>query len=187
MDTLVYMVRHAHSGYTPDELNRPLSPQGEEAAGKVADLLAGERITAILSSPYKRAVQTVEPLAARNGLVIQIEDDFRERLLAGQHLDNFDHAIRKVWEDVSFAWPGGESNRVAQQRGALALEKVLHRYQGETIAIGTHGNLMALMMNALNSDYGFDFWKRLAMPDIYKLSFSGFALAGVERIWKEEE
>lgn len=104
--------------------------------------------------------------------------------MAGGHLEDFDHAIRKVWEEDSFSWPGGESNLAAQRRGVRALENVLHRYQGEKVAIGTHGNIMALMMNAFNPAYGFDFWKRLSMPDIYKLSFNQLTLTRVERIWQ---
>ncbi|TCM91089.1 hypothetical protein EV294_109166 [Paenibacillus sp. BK033] len=182
--THIYMVRHAHSVYkADDELYRPLSPDGEEAARKVADLLADVPISAIISSPYKRALQTVEPLAARKGLAIQAEEDFRERLLADRPQDEFDYAIRKVWEEEDFSWPGGESNLVAQHRGVQALQGVLRRYQGETIAIGTHGNLMALTMKAFNPEYGFAFWQQLSMPDIYKLSFTGLALTHVERIW----
>lgn len=173
--------------YTADELNRPLSSTGEEAALHVADLLKDEQITMIISSPYKRAIQTVEPLAARNGLTIHIEEGFRERLLSDEHLEDFNQAITKVWEEESFSWPGGESNLTAQQRGVEALEKILQEHQGRKIAIGTHGNIMVLMMNALNSQYGFEFWKQLNMPDIYKLSFKGFTLHHVERIWKSSE
>ncbi|WP_435166627.1 nucleotidyltransferase family protein [Paenibacillus glycanilyticus] len=182
--TQVYMVRHAHSVYKADEeLYRPLSPQGEEAARKVADLLADEQISAIISSPYKRALQTVEPLALRRGLTIQVEEDFRERLLADRPQDDFHYAIRKVWEEEAFSWPGGESNLVAQHRGVQALQSVLRRYQGDTIAIGTHGNLMALMIKAFKPEYGFAFWQQLSMPDIHKLSFNGLAFTHIERVW----
>jgi broad specificity phosphatase PhoE len=99
-------------------------------------------------------------------------------------MEDFNHAITKVWEEEAFAWPGGESNLVAQQRGVQALEKILREHKGQKIAIGTHGNIMVLIMNALNSKYGFEFWEQLNMPDIYKLSFNGFALHHVERIWK---
>ena len=187
LETQIYLVRHAHSIYSADELNRPLSSSGEEAALQAADLLKDEQITTIISSPYKRAVQTVEPLAVRNGLAIHIEEGFRERLLSDEHLEDFNYAITKVWEEESFSWPGGESNLAAQQRGVQALEKILQEHQGRKIAIGTHGNIMVLIMNALNSKYGFEFWKQLNMPDIYKLSFNGFALHHVERIWKSSE
>ncbi len=64
------------------------------------------------------------------------------------------------------------------------LHKVLEQYEGENIAVGTHGNIMVLIMNALDKRFDFTFWGQLEMPDIYKLSFDGQQLIGVTRIWK---
>lgn len=184
MVTTLYFVRHAHSTYSADELNRPLSENGREDAMRVTELLLYEQINILISSPYKRAIQTIEGLEKPLNTRINIEDDFRERVLSAEPVPDFGHAVAKVWEDDSFAWPGGESNRVAQSRGLRALHKVLHQYKGNTIAVGTHGNIMVLIMNALDKRYDYDFWKQLEMPDIYKLSFYENQLIGVERIWR---
>lgn len=183
MITNLYFVRHAHSTYSPDELNRPLSERGKEDARKVTEILKKESISVLISSPYKRAIQTIEGLAGVNGVEIVIEEDFKERLLSEKPIDDFDSAIAKVWEDYSFSWEGGESNVVAQNRGVRALEKVLERYEGKNIAIGTHGNIMVLIMNYLDNSFDFTFWKHLDMPDIYKLSFDNRRLIDVKRIW----
>ncbi|KQB93786.1 phosphoglycerate mutase [Geobacillus thermodenitrificans] len=53
--------------------------------------------------------------------------------------------------------------------------------------IGTHGNIMVLIMNYFDKQYDFRFWQRLAMPDIYQLSFRSNELMAIERIWKEIE
>lgn len=183
MVTTVYLVRHAHSIYTPDELNRPLASQGVEAAKKVTSLLVDKDINHIISSPYKRAIQTVEGLAQSINKKIIIEDNFRERLLAEKPVEDFEKAITKVWEDYSFCWEGGESNLVAQKRGVKALEAIMKKYEGSAIAIGTHGNIMTLMMNYYDSKYDYEFWKELQMPDIYKLSFEAGKLLGVHKIF----
>ena len=47
-----------------------LSPEGVNQATRLANYLATEKITAIYSSPMKRAVQTAEPLAQTIGLPI---------------------------------------------------------------------------------------------------------------------
>ncbi|NGM83828.1 histidine phosphatase family protein [Paenibacillus sp. 7124] len=181
--TNLYFVRHAHSIYSADELNRPLSERGKADAGKVTELLKNECISVLISSPYKRAIQTIEGLADIIGVDIAIEEDFRERLLAENPVDDFEHAVAKVWEDDSFSWEGGESNMVAQKRGVRALEDVLERYEGKNIAIGTHGNIMVLMMNYFDKRFDYTFWKQLDMPDIYKLSFDNLRLSEVKRIW----
>lgn len=61
--------------------------------------------------------------------------------------------------------------------------QVLKKYPNQNIVIGTHGNLLALILNALDKSYGFDFWKQLDMPDIYKLAFEGTELMTVSRVW----
>lgn len=183
MITNLYFVRHAHSAYTPDELNRPLSERGLEDAKKVTEILKKERLDVLVSSPYRRAIQTIEGLAGICQTGIIIEEDFRERLLSERPVEDFDHAIRKVWEDETFAWEGGESNVVAQKRGIRALEKVLERYEGKNVAIATHGNIMVLIMNYLDEKYDFTFWQQLDMPDIYKLSFDNRKLMEVKQIW----
>lgn len=184
MITNLYFVRHAHSTYSPDELNRPLSERGIEDAKKVTEILKNESIHILISSPYKRAIQTIEGLTGIYGIDIIIEEGFKERLLSEKPVNDFDCAIAKVWEDFTFSWEGGESNIVAQNRGVRALEKVLERYEGKNIAIGTHGNIMVLMMNYFDKKFDFTFWKQLDMPDIFKLSFDNRKLIEVKRIWE---
>ena len=48
--SVVFLIRHAHSEWTPDEA-RSLSRQGATAAQQVAARIGGEPITAIYSSP----------------------------------------------------------------------------------------------------------------------------------------
>jgi 2,3-bisphosphoglycerate-dependent phosphoglycerate mutase len=89
LNTNIFFVRHAHSTYTPNELGRPLSERGFQDAQKVTEILKQEKINIILSSPYKRAVQTVEGIANFAGSNIVIEEDLKERKLAGNPVDDF--------------------------------------------------------------------------------------------------
>ncbi|MDP9452035.1 MAG: histidine phosphatase family protein [Actinomycetota bacterium] len=71
----VHIVRHAKAGDRsdwdgPDEL-RPLSRKGAGQADALAELLAGAPLKRILTSRYRRCVQTVEPLAERLGLDVE--------------------------------------------------------------------------------------------------------------------
>jgi phosphohistidine phosphatase SixA len=73
--TPVFLVRHAKAGSRsrwdgPDE-QRPLSKVGHRQAEGIAGLLAGCGVTRIVSSPFVRCGQTVEPLARRLGLPIE--------------------------------------------------------------------------------------------------------------------
>lgn len=183
--TNLYFVRHAHSIYTPDELGRPLSERGFTDASMVRELLETENIDVVISSPYKRAIQTVELVAEHINKEVEIIEGFKERILAEAPVEDFNLAINKVWEDYSFSWAGGESNLVAQKRGIESTYHVLDKYNGKNIVIGTHGNIMVLIMNYFDSKYDFSFWKNLEMPDIYKLTFKDRELKSVERLWRE--
>ncbi|PSL40253.1 2,3-bisphosphoglycerate-dependent phosphoglycerate mutase [Planomicrobium soli] len=179
MTTNLYFVRHAHSVYTPDELARPLSEKGLQDACTVAELLKKESIDLVVSSPYKRAIQTVKGIS-ENG--IELAADFRERTLSERPVPDFASAVEKVWQDERFAWAGGESNIDARARGVKKTMELLHTHAGKNIVIGTHGNIMVLIMNHFNAVYDFQFWQSLTMPDIYKLTFTGTELIEVERI-----
>ena len=46
-----YLIRHAHSIYSPDEWNRPLSQKGQASLSQL-NMLESKPISAIYSSPY---------------------------------------------------------------------------------------------------------------------------------------
>ena len=55
---------------------------------------------------------------------------------------------------------------------------------GQKIAIGTHGNIMTIILNYFDKNYGYDFWLQTSKPDIYKLEFDGIELLRVNRLWE---
>ena len=71
----VLLVRHARAGsrkyWKGPDIERPLSKKGRRQAEGLVDMLAGYPSQRILSSPYVRCVQTVEPLAEK--LKLQVE------------------------------------------------------------------------------------------------------------------
>ena len=71
----LFLVRHAAAGsrsrWVGDDRLRPLTAKGERQAKAIARRLAPEGIDRIVTSPYVRCRQTVEPLAAELGLAIE--------------------------------------------------------------------------------------------------------------------
>jgi broad specificity phosphatase PhoE len=78
----IFLVRHSHAGrrseWDGEDEARPLSPRGDAQSAAVADLLAATPVRRIVSSPYVRCVQTVEPAAERFGLAIEPDDRLAE-------------------------------------------------------------------------------------------------------------
>lgn len=71
---LLLLVRHADAGdrekWEGDDALRPVSDKGRRQAEGLVELLAEYAIDQIISSPYRRCVQTVEPLAGARGIAV---------------------------------------------------------------------------------------------------------------------
>jgi len=190
--TTLYLVRHAHADWVPDEM-RPLSARGRADALRVADVLMAYPISRTVSSPYRRAAQTLQPLADRLGLPLELDADLRERTLTGAALPAgaFEDAVRATWEDPVFSHPGGESNAAAQRRGIAAIHRLVNASAGDHIAVATHGNLMALILQHVAPTFDgnpsltvdFAFWAQLSMPDIYRLTRYADGTTTATRLW----
>ena len=170
MNNTYYFIRHAHSNYTPDEINRPLSDKGLESLEKL-DFLADKPITAIYSSPYQRAIQTVEPLAQSLKLAIQTDKRLIERKLSSQAIadQDFEEAFMQLWSRPTLSLAGGESNQQAQQRALTFLHELESKHQNEEIILSSHGNLICILLSACDLSIDYNFWHNLSMPDVLVL------------------
>lgn len=69
------LVRHASAGdreeWDGDDRLRPLDARGRRQATGLVELLRPREVRRIVSSPYLRCVQTVEPLASALGLPVE--------------------------------------------------------------------------------------------------------------------
>lgn len=191
MQTTIYMIRHAESPFVfGEEKTRGLSKEGLEKSKKVAEIFEDIDVDLIASSSYRRAIQTVEYLANKKDLPIIKFEELRERPIKGLDYklpwDELVKAIEKSFADIDYSLRGGESTRKAQERSIPIMEKLLDEFKGKSIVIGTHGNIMTIIMNYYDKEYGFNFWNSTSMPDIYKLSFVSNELKNVERLWNPE-
>jgi len=186
--TVLYFVRHAESQYVEgQERERGLTEQGHQDAGTVASLLHGEQIQLFYSSPYRRAVDTIQILADRSGGIVVTEEDLRERLLSSLDVkhDSFRESKQRLYRDPTYAFPGGESGEQARSRAVAVIDRILDKHTGQKVVIGTHGDVMTLILQHYDSSYGYDFWESTSMPDIYELVFDGtHKLVQVTRLWE---
>ncbi|MBA2752020.1 MAG: NUDIX hydrolase [Actinobacteria bacterium] len=71
----ILLVRHAtageRSGWVGDDRFRPLDDRGRRQAEALVTQLSDFPISRVLSSPYARCVQSVDPLARARGLVVE--------------------------------------------------------------------------------------------------------------------
>jgi phosphohistidine phosphatase SixA len=79
---VIVLLRHASAGsrrdWQGDDRLRPLDDKGFHQAWLLVEPLAALGVSAIVSSPYVRCTQTVEPLAQELGLVVEESDALAE-------------------------------------------------------------------------------------------------------------
>jgi 2,3-bisphosphoglycerate-dependent phosphoglycerate mutase len=174
----VLLVRHAEPvaigtpGVPEDE--RPLTEAGRAAAEELATELDGYEITAIYSSPYARALETVTVLARRRGQEVQLLADLRERRLSAEPMDDWRTQLEAAWTDHERVLPGGESGREAQRRAVATLDLLRSRHpDGGRLVLGSHGNLISLILHALEPGVDFAFHMAMPMPALYRLTHDG--------------
>ncbi|MGB2875656.1 MAG: histidine phosphatase family protein, partial [Gaiellaceae bacterium] len=89
----VFLVRHASAGkrteWRGDDRLRPLDERGVRQAELLVEQLAEALFERIVSSPFLRCVQTVEPLAAARGMTVETDEALSEGAGAEAALDLF--------------------------------------------------------------------------------------------------
>jgi 2,3-bisphosphoglycerate-dependent phosphoglycerate mutase len=187
MKTFIYMVRHGESPKTGEnERIRGLTEKGELDVKRITDLLIDEEIEVFVSSPYKRAILTIQSLAKRSGKEVLVFEDLKERIFSSEDNRIADKELypllKKSFSDPIFTLIGAESNADCQKRAIAVLKELLTAYQGCKVAIGTHGAVMTLMMGYYDSQYDLNFLLRTSKPDIYRMEFNGHELVRVNRL-----
>lgn len=101
--TLVHVIRHAEAGvrerWTGPDGARPLSDAGRRQANHLVERFADQPFVQILSSPFRRCVQTLEPLARARALPI----DLRDELVEGQPWEYLEKVILQAEGEGSTA------------------------------------------------------------------------------------
>ena len=107
------LVRHAWAGdrddWAGDDRMRPLDERGRAQAGALVALLEPFVLEALVSSPYLRCVQTLEPLASARGLEIEQHEELGEERQANEGARLLEQLVD---EDVAVCVHGGVQSAV---------------------------------------------------------------------------
>jgi 8-oxo-dGTP diphosphatase len=103
----VLLVRHAWAGdsakWEGDDRVRPVDKRGRKQSDALVDALAGFAVDRIVSSPYLRCIQTVEPLADARGLDIELDE-----ALGADRLDDVPLVLERVQGENAVVCTHGE-------------------------------------------------------------------------------
>ena len=183
--TTIYFIRHAQpDNSVKDDKNRPLTEKGMADCSLVTKFLNDKQIDIVLSSPYKRAVDTISSFANDANLTITTIEDFREMKVDVTHMKNWEETFRSKWENFSYSLPDSESISEVQKRNIAAFHKVLAEHKDKNIVIGTHGMALSSIINYYDPSYGFEDFRAMVLitPWVVKMVFDGDKFVEMEKI-----
>ncbi|KIL12664.1 hypothetical protein C2W58_02108 [Bacillus pumilus] len=175
-----YIVRHCQANGQSEDAS--LTPQGIAQSHALAQFFNGIHLNQIISSPYKRAIQTTEPLAHTRQLRVKIDQRLSERVLSLKPMDDWYEKLKLSFTDLHLTCEGGESSLEAMNRIVEVLYEQINSGKDRTLFV-THGNIMSLLLKHADSTIGFKEWEKLSNPDVYVLKYFKPDHIEIERIW----
>ena len=167
MSKKIYIIRHCEAEGQPP--GSPLTLKGVEQAQALAEFFSEKPIDRILSSPFLRAIHSIEPLSNEWNIAIEVDERLAERILSTEDLPDWLEKLKATYDDLELKYDGGESSREAMDRIVQVVDEAFERDE-ENIIIVTHGNIMSLLIRNFQSSFGFEDWKKLKNPDVFLLS-----------------
>jgi broad specificity phosphatase PhoE len=165
------LVRHAESEWNrlfsrtridPGIADPPLTATGRGQAARLADRLAEADVKRLVTSPYRRALETATIVANALGLAITVEPLIRERCVFSCDEGTSPGQLAALWPDLDFAhleelWWGlsAESEVSLDRRCAAFRAKTDFLADRSEVAVITHwGVIRALTGRELsNAEY----------------------------------
>lgn len=174
----IFLARHGQTVHNRDHIlqgpriDSPLSELGERQADSLANALAGQSVSAVFSSPLRRARQTAEA-------VVRVRSERRPDPISDRHPDrhadpltlqivpelyemDYGNLVGRVVEDVrdeldqvldawklgfvDQAFPGGESPILAQHRIRPFAHRVVEQARRENVVVVGHGRINRILM-----------------------------------------
>ena len=156
--TLLALVRHAVTDMTGKRLygrseGVVLSRDGRRQAADLAERMKALPLDALYSSPLDRCMETARAISEATGVAVEqvegvLEIDYGE--WTGRPFTSLRKT--KLWRDFHGAtpsaprFPGGETLAEAQRRAVTAIDSLIQQHPKETIAVVTHGDVVALVL-----------------------------------------
>ena len=154
----LYLIRHcepdpAAAGRCYGSLDFGLSDEGNVAAEALATAFTDVRLDAVVSSPRRRTVETAEPIARAAGVVVAIDERWREldfgelEGLTYEEVERTRPELFRRWMETptEVEFPGGESYTGLRARVLDAAEEL----QGTCAVIAHGGPVRAVLAHAL--------------------------------------
>lgn len=167
---VVKIIRHGETRWNREEIFRgradiELNENGLKQAQLVADYLAAEKITAVYSSPLKRALATAEPIARLHQLQVTVAPELND-LDCGEWQGLSREEVRQRYGSLYNQWltvphlvtiPGGENLSDVRKRVLSLIGKIIRINEG-TVVLVSHRVVNKILICALLGLENSAFW-----------------------------
>ena len=173
----IYLIRHGKASMDGIDRERNLDEDGKIQAislcKKIKKQFKDKKVR-IISSPFTRALQTIESLSKDMNLNIE-KSEILEEIKIGKDENLTKHQIiEKMWSNENFKVKNGSSHSEHVKIIREELDKIFSNfYKGNyNLILVSHGNSIGIILKYfLNIKFTFDDWKKITMPDMYSLDF----------------
>mgnify|MGYP001365501767 FL=1 len=173
----LYLIRHGKASMEGADRERVLDEDGVIQAtslcNKIRNQFKDKRIR-LISSPFRRAVQTIEKLSEDFQADIEKNSSLEEIKIGKDENFTKHQIIEKMWSDENFKVSNGSSQLEHVNQIKSELNKILKDfYENEyNLILVSHGNSIGIILKYfLNQMFTFEDWKNISMPDMYSVSF----------------
>ena len=173
----IYLIRHGKASMEGSDRERNLDEDGKVQAislcKKIKKEFQDEKIK-IFSSPFARAVQTVENLSQDMNVQIEQITSLEEIKMGKDSQFNKHQIIEKMWEDKDFKTEDGVSQSEHVNNIKVELDKIFNDFYDNEydLILVSHGNSIGIILKYFfKIQFAFEDWKKISMPDMYFLEF----------------
>ncbi|HAL09282.1 MAG TPA: histidine phosphatase family protein [Staphylococcus sp.] len=159
---MIYVLRHCKAN--GQDINAQLTPEGQLTAKQLVPVLAKLHIEHIYVSKMDRTYETIKPFINEYKINITYDSRLNERILSNLPIDNWLTELKMTFSNFEYRVKNGETSSEAQKRILTVYNSIT--LQQNTLIV-THGNIMTLLLNHFDKQFGFDEWKNLNNPDLY--------------------
>ena len=173
----LYLIRHGKASMEGADRERTLDEDGIIQATSLCNKIRNQfkdKSIRLISSPFRRAVQTIEKLSEDFQADIEKNSSLEEIKIGKDENITKHQIIEKMWSDENFKVSNGSSQLEHVNQIKSELNKILKDfYENEyNLILVSHGNSIGIILKYfLNQKFTFDDWKNISMPDMYCLGF----------------
>jgi broad specificity phosphatase PhoE len=157
--TTILLARHGETDWNRERrwqghADPPLNEEGRRQASALADELAGRPLAAVYSSDLRRARETAEIVAERQGVEVVVDPDLREidvGAWSGLTASEVEERYPEGWTRFQTGQRGhdGETYEAHSLRVVEAVRRIAEEHPDEQVLVVSHGGSLRAIQRAV--------------------------------------